>query len=87
MTESAADGCSVVLAQISAYLDGELHRPACEAIEHHCQSCSRCADLVAGLRETIGLCRNAAAAPVPEPVRAKARARIAALLQGKSSAD
>ena len=36
MTDAVRPGCEPVLADISAYLDGELGAPACERIEHHC---------------------------------------------------
>ena len=55
--------CKEVLANISGYLDGELETTACDAIERHCQECASCAALVNGLRETVGLCRQAATAP------------------------
>ena len=74
MTEDVNDECGAMLAGISAYLDGDLDAAECQAIERHCQGCSRCAALVDGLRETIGLCREAGSAPLPEPVRARARA-------------
>ena len=77
---SAATTCQAVLAHISQYLDGELDRTFCESIEGHCQQCSQCAALVAGLRETIGLCRQAATEPLPDAVRARARERVRRLL-------
>jgi len=69
-----------MLAGISAYLDGDLDATACQAIERHCRNCPRCAALVDGLRETIGLCREAGSTPLPEPVRQRAWASIARLL-------
>ena len=72
--------CGAMLAGISAYLDGDLDATACDAIERHCRGCSRCATLVDGLRETIGLCREAGSAPLPEPVRQRAKASIERLL-------
>jgi anti-sigma factor RsiW len=72
--------CGAMLAGISAYLDGDLDATACQAIERHCQGCPRCAEVVAGLRNTIGLCREAGSAPLPEAVRARAKASIDRLL-------
>ena len=79
--------CREVLANISAYLDGELETTACDAIERHCQECASCAALVNGLRETVGLCRQAATAPLPDAVRQRARESVRRLLdrQGKES--
>ena len=77
---STPSDCKVILANISAYLDGELERTACDAIERHCQGCPTCAALVNGLRDTIGLCRQAASVPLPETVRQRARDSIRQLL-------
>ena len=84
MTDAVRPGCEPVLADISAYLDGELGAPACERIEHHCQTCASCAAVVQGLRDTIGLCHEAAVAALPDDVRRKAQASIAALLDQRS---
>ena len=72
--------CAAILANISAFLDGELDATACAEIETHCAACSRCAPVVEGLRRTIGLCRTASAAPLPDDVRQRARASIRRLL-------
>jgi anti-sigma factor RsiW len=85
MSESPSQDCKTVLAGISAYLDGDLETTACEAIERHCQGCERCAALVQGLRDTVGLCRQAATVPLPEPVRQRARASVRRLLDDTSS--
>ena len=79
MTQRSAE-CRDMLEGISAYLDGELDTTACDAIERHCATCPECASLIAGLRETVGLCRGAAAAPLPETVKARAQASIRKLL-------
>ncbi len=80
MTISSPCDCHEVVANISAYLDGELEVAACDVIERHCEACPRCAALVTGLRETVGLCRQAGAAQVPESVRERARANLRQLL-------
>jgi anti-sigma factor RsiW len=80
MTESSKTDCQTILAGISAYLDGELETTACDAIERHCEQCPRCAALVTGLRDTVGLCRQAASVPLPESVRQRARASVRRLL-------
>jgi anti-sigma factor RsiW len=73
--------CRTILAGISAYLDGDLDAAACETIEEHCAACADCADLVAGLKQTAGLCRQLGAAPLPPAVRARAREGIRRLLE------
>ena len=85
MTASPRQDCQTVLTGISAYLDGELETTACEAIERHCQRCERCAALVKGLRDTVGLCQKMAAVPLPESVRQRARASVRRLLDDASS--
>ena len=81
MKDAVSPECAAVLGGISAYLDGELETTACDAIERHCQTCPSCAKVVEGLRETIGLCRGVALAPIPDEIRDKAQASISALLK------
>jgi anti-sigma factor RsiW len=77
--------CKEVLGNISSYLDGELEITACDAIEQHCRQCPGCAAFVTGLRETVGLCREAATAPLPDAVRQRARDRVKQLLGGQTN--
>jgi anti-sigma factor RsiW len=74
------NACNEVLAHISSYLDGELDTTACDAIERHCLACPSCAALVNGLRQTVGLCRQAATVPLPDTVRQRARESVRRLL-------
>lgn len=76
-------GCASVAAQIQAYVDGELATVECGAIEQHCAGCNACADLVRGLRDTIGLCREAGRAPLPASVSDRAREQVRRLLAGR----
>jgi anti-sigma factor RsiW len=80
MADAVRAECAAILANISAFLDGELDATACAAIEAHCARCVRCAPVVEGLRRTIGLCREAAAAPLPDAVRARAREAVRRLM-------
>jgi anti-sigma factor RsiW len=84
MTDPVSPECAAILANISAYLDGELEVTACAAIETHCARCPRCAPVVEGLRRTIGLCRDAGSVPLPDAVRARARASVRRLLNRTS---
>ena len=77
---SGPSGCTAIFAHVSAYLDGELESTACDAIERHCEGCPTCAALVNGLRDTMGLCRQAASVPLPEAVRQRARDSVRRLL-------
>ena len=85
MTAPQNGQCKPILSGISAYLDGDLDSDTCEAIERHCVTCARCAEVVKGLRETIGLCRDAGAVPLPEHVRRRARQQVRELLDKKST--
>ena len=80
MSGPSAVECKTILASISAYLDGELDRTACDEIERHCHACPSCSALVTGLRETVGLCRQAAVVPLPDAVRQRARDSVRRLL-------
>jgi anti-sigma factor RsiW len=84
MNVPSTDSCKTILANISEFLDGELDTTACDAIERHCQRCPSCAALVKGLRETVGLCRQAASAPLPDAVRQRARDSVRRLLDRDS---
>lgn len=77
------NACHAVLANISGYLDGELETTACEEIERHCRECPECATLVEGLRQTLGLCRQAATTPLPDAVRQRALERVRQLLRSR----
>ena len=75
--------CAAVRDQIERYVDGELDAVQCDAIERHCASCEACAALVRQVRDTIGLCREVGRAPLPEPVRSRAREQVKRLLAGE----
>lgn len=85
MTEPRTSACRAILSGISAYLDGELDQTACDAIERHCRTCTRCLAVVEGLRETVGLCRQAASVPLPDAVLERARASVRRLLDDEPS--
>jgi anti-sigma factor RsiW len=86
MTPLSAE-CRRVLASVSAYLDGDLEAGACEAIETHCRECAGCAEVIAGLRETVGLCRQVGSRPVPDDVRQRAVARVRRLLDEETNIE
>lgn len=74
--------CRHLLAEVSAYLDGDLTRAECESIERHCATCADCTAVLAGLKQTVGLCRQLAATPLPPAVLERARASVRRLLEG-----
>jgi anti-sigma factor RsiW len=79
--------CRDVLTQISAYLDGDLDKAACETIEQHCVRCPSCAAVVEGLKQTAGLCRRVGATPLPPAVVERARDSVRRLLEKRADAD
>ena len=72
--------CRAQLAELFAYLDGELSEARCRAIERHLASCECCDELAAGLRRAIAVCRASGRERLPPRVRARAQARVARLL-------
>jgi anti-sigma factor RsiW len=78
---SASNGdCRAQLAELFAYLDGELSAARCRVIERHLTNCECCDRLAAGLRSAIAACRVSGRERLPSQVRARAQARVARLL-------
>jgi anti-sigma factor RsiW len=80
MTTPHTPPCQEMLRDISAYLDGDLDPSACDAIERHAQGCPACGAALEGLRQTVGLCRQAAGTAMPDAVRERARDAVRQLL-------
>jgi anti-sigma factor RsiW len=80
MTRRKTQECDVLIERLSAYLDGDLGPAACDRIRAHARTCARCAALIADLQQTVGICHKAARAPLPVPVRARAKRYIEELL-------
>lgn len=79
--------CRNILAEVSAYLDGDLDQTACDAVEEHCASCATCAELIEGLKKTVGLCRRLGTTPLPPAVLDRARESVRRLLAEHGSED
>ena len=76
--------CLALLGRLSRYVDDELTPRQRRVIDAHCRDCARCKRMIAGLRRTVWLYRRAGPfTAMPERMRARARARIARLLDGK----
>ena len=84
MSEHTRRACQVLDERLSAYLDGDLSAAACARIRRHAKRCPRCTALIHDLQKTTGLCHRAGQAPLPPAVRARARARIRALMADRS---
>jgi anti-sigma factor RsiW len=83
MTDRAGH-CHDLLEQLSRYIDGELHDVDRRAVTLHLKGCPSCEGLVEGLRRTVSACRQEGRRRLPTAVRARAKARIAALLAASS---
>jgi anti-sigma factor RsiW len=72
--------CRAQLAELFAYLDGELTANRCRAIERHLRGCPCCDTLASGVRRSIAVCRSTGGERLPSAVRARAQMRIQRLL-------
>ena len=72
--------CRALLAELSRHLDGDLSAARRRDIERHLADCHCCEEMAARLRLTSAVCRRTAPRPMPARVRARAEARIRALL-------
>jgi anti-sigma factor RsiW len=76
-----SDACRNRVRAISAYLDGDLSTARAAALERHLEGCTCCTEFATSLRQAVAACRAAGLCRLPEHVRARARHRIAELLQ------
>lgn len=72
--------CRELLAELFDYLDGELSAARYRALERHLGRCPCCGELAENLRKAVAVCRAEGSTRLPAAVRARARARIRALL-------
>jgi anti-sigma factor RsiW len=82
-----AGDCRAQLAELFAYLDGDLTPARCRIIESHLQQCPCCDHLAASLRRAIGACQLVGCSRMPAAVRRKARARARALASRRQSSS
>jgi anti-sigma factor RsiW len=75
--------CLKLVDRLSGYIDHELTTTQRRAIDLHCRDCSRCRRMIATLRRTVALCRQAGSAPLPGRAQTRARAAVARLLAGR----
>lgn len=66
--------------QLWSYLDGELPGARARAIARHLETCEGCEARARRLRTMLETCRAAGCRKLPADVRARARARVRALL-------
>ena len=75
--------CRALLLELSQYLDGELSPARRRTVERHMNACVCCETMAANLRRTVAACRAEGARQPPRDVRARAAARIRALVAGR----
>ena len=73
--------CRELLERLSLYIDGELDTRQRRSIVAHLRRCPCCEEFAESLRRTVLLCQDAGRTRLPAAVRARARARIAELLE------
>ena len=72
--------CRALLLELSRYLDGELTPARRRTVARHIKTCECCGTMSGRLRATIAACRAEGGTQPPRSVRARAAARIKALL-------
>jgi anti-sigma factor RsiW len=72
--KKAPADCRPRIAELFAYLDGELSASRCAVIERHIADCECCETLAADVRRLIAACRAKGREPLPASLRARARA-------------
>lgn len=72
--KKASGACRPRIADLFAYLDGELSASRCAAIERHMTDCECCETLAADVRRLISACRAKGREPLPASLQARARA-------------
>ena len=80
MTPARSDRCRALLERLSRYVDGDLNGAERRAVTAHLRGCPTCNSMAESLKHTVCLCRDASATRLPPAVRARAKARVAALL-------
>jgi anti-sigma factor RsiW len=77
-----AHRCRDYLERLSRYLDDDLAAPDRRTVEKHLADCPCCEEVLASLKETVSLCHDKGRPALPKDVRARARQRVRALLEG-----
>ncbi len=79
----AGSDCRELLERLSLYIDGDLDARQRRSIVAHLRRCPCCEEFAESLRRTVQLCQEAGRSRLPTAVRARARARIAELLENQ----
>jgi anti-sigma factor RsiW len=71
--------------QLSRHIDGDLTAARRRALVLHLEGCPCCESFADSLRRTVVICRKGGKARLPPALRARARARIRALVEPGTS--
>lgn len=77
---TSAAGCTKLLEELMRYLDGELPPARRRRFERHLDTCDCCDRVCASVRQAIEVARAEGQRALPARVQARARRRVAALL-------
>jgi len=80
MTRVRSDRCRQLMERLSRYVDGDLGGVERRSLVAHLRRCPCCDSMAESLKQTVSLCRDASSTRLPTAVRARAKARVAALL-------
>jgi RNA polymerase sigma-70 factor (ECF subfamily) len=72
----ATDSCPDVLKMYSERLEDELSPELCAEMDQHLQTCKRCQSSCDSLKQTLALCKQVPAEPVPASVQERIRAAV-----------
>jgi anti-sigma factor RsiW len=71
-----SEHCAEMFEKLSEYIDGELDRLTCKALEKHIENCVACKICLATLKKTVRLCQGLPTDTVPENFSRKLRELI-----------
>ncbi len=57
--------CEELLGALNDYVDGETQSALCQALEGHLADCNPCRVVIDNIRQTITVCRQCSAEPMP----------------------
>ena len=84
-TPARRERCRALLERVSRYVDGDVTAAERRAVLAHIRRCPCCQAMAEGLKQTVSVCRDVSSARLPAAVRARAKARVIALLASESA--
>ena len=77
--------CPDIVSLFSRHLEGDIDAKVCARMERHLEGCERCEAACESLRQTLRLCRATPAPVVPAGLQESIRAKIHAMIAGRSA--